>query len=510
MKNKDFKPKDKNLGIRIILKTEDKAPVLLEHIRRLNKIVNCASRQLLEPMQDATIIDEFKRKDDSVQRQTNFLKLKYCSENSKASNAQKMFSQSYPIRDCMNRYGYELSRIERMAYGMAAKFYVGMSQRNGSNGAEIYESKNAPTTGNFKSIHYIDGMANFRFDKNVPVEFEKTRSNKLTLVKYCVVNIKTHLGNMEFEFVVRDSQTQNLLNFFKRKRVLNSAPIEGNFVANLKFNSNGTIDKERTTFHFVVNNTEPYIWSYEAETTLGIDFNKRKDVFVVFSDDEIANINVKHQVELNKLISERTEIEKQIADSLKSVEIVPVERTGYRKFKTRKNEKQFRHKLKSKERRKLRLRWLQLGKLIEQDIIKCQYVEQIISEAQKRKAVLAIDDVKFAQNTGFGHSQLKALLVKRCNELNIPHVLVTTKFTSQICHECYKKGVIARLGRNDSFNLVSCSHCQSNYDADRNAAKIIAEFGSEIWNERKYSRPNWKDAQPKFKDYSNLDDDVLF
>lgn len=495
-----------NIGIRNILIAKENAPVLLEHIRRLGKIVNCASTKLLPLMKDESIFYTYNDRE-----YTRFLRIANIGEDSRASKTQEFFRKEASITECMQENNYTLSRIERMAYGMAARFYTGMSRRNSHSKNTTYESSNAPTTNNFKSIHYLDGMASYAINGN-ELHFEKSRNNGLVKCTNAKIKITTHVGRLTFEFCVREKQIELFKEFIKRKRKGNTAPVEGNLIANLKFKNDGSVNARKTTFHFVVNHQINFIKAYEPECFLGIDFNQRKDVFVVFSDDNIPNINVRHQLDLNNIIKQRADIEREIAASLVKHEIEPRERTGYRKFAKRKNEKQFRHAKKSEDRRVLRLQWKKLGKQIEKELIKANYVNEILNHVQEYRAVLCIDNLGLGKSVGFGHSQLKELLIKECNRKRIPYVLVDTRFTSQICHHCLvETKKTHRLGRHKQFDKVSCNRCKQNYDADRNAAKIIAFRGEEIYDDKKITMPNgWKEKQPEYKNFNELDNDINF
>ena len=484
-------------GLRIILNVPYKQKtVLLEHMHRLGLLINKTSLNMYDLMSNETLVKHtFKGVDEELSLY-NLLKRR-TSPSNRGSVAQKHMNTLAPIHLYAEQLGYKSSRIERMAYGMATKFYVGMDKRNGDYKNEFYEASSAPVTKNNRAIHYIDGMARFsNFRHGNTIDFGQKQRNKLVKVNDVSVKIKTHVGEIEFEFFVQNRQKE-LLQEFLTAKTSGSSPtnpaIEGNLVANLKYKKDGTIDEYRTTFHFVVLATTEQTYAYVPETTLGFDLNQRKDVFVVFSDDDLPNINVRNQTSFNKLIDERKEVVRKIENS-----------------KLNKTSADY-VSINSRQRRKLRIKWHKLDTKIHDELTKQGYAQLVIEYAKHRKALLAIDDVTFGNHTGWGHSQLKLQIINECIKQGIPYVLVNTAFTSQICYHCLEtENKICRTGRSSDAERVSCNNCHQVFDADKTAAKVIAHIGLQEWSGKKFKRPDWNNARKlRFVQYE-LDNDYNF
>lgn len=479
------------VGIRVVLNLDyQQKHVMLEHIRRQNLLINKASRNMYEMMSQETAVSLAQvSKTGKVVEETGvniFDTLKRSSESMKASKAQRYFNILNPIHEYAVELGYNSSRIERMCYGMAAKFYTGMDRRNGDYKVNYYDSPNFPTMNNFAATHVIDGMA--KFVTNDTFATFDVRRKRLSRCNNITASVKTHVGNVEVPFCIRTAQLEHF------QKYLDSKPqktIEGNLIVEKKYNQDGSVNAYLSSYHFMVMVEVEELYQYDPECVLSMDFNQRKDVFCVFNLDDIPTLNVVNQRNFNGLLTARQLIQKEINDSLK--------KEG---------------RWQSKDRRYLRLYWKHLGHLITQNIRDNHYAESIVRNAEERHALLAIDDIRLSDKAGFGHYQMKEELVKLCVSRKVPYILVPTPHTSTDCNNCFQEtGKYIQTGRSKDKELISCASCNAIYDADKNAAKNIADDAIDIWNSansrRKRPTSKNRNTRPKFVE-NMLDKDVIF
>jgi hypothetical protein len=468
-----------NKGIRIVLNVPyDEKPELLEHISRVNELIRYASKELYPFVANVTEVEDKKHGKMSILELIR--KLKTTLPYTLQTHSRNLFN----LKAKMKELGYSGSGFERMICGMVGKYYKGMDKRNGDFKVPVYQSRCAPSCKKYKSVHYWDGMGVFKFTYGDVLEFQEIR-HKLSKCVSHQVELKTYAGVKSLHFSVRTNQThlvQEYLN--KRSKTKKNPYIYGNLVPNLKFNQDGTINPYKTTFHFVINHSYEEDFAYVPTQALGFDLNQRKDVFAVFSDNRIGDINLTNQNKLNDLIEERKKINAKIDNRRLS-------------------------NLNSRQRQGFRNRWKKLDNLICKEIKELGIIDRIINFARTNQYLVAIDALAFGDKSGFGQSQFIHLLKEALEKEKIPFVVVKTKFTSQICNECLNQNIEARTGRNDKQDSISCTRCRKNYHADKNAAKNIAFFGWRLWSTGEDKRPNWPDRKVKYQDFS-FDKDVLF
>lgn len=213
---------------------------------------------------------------------------------------------------------------------------------------------------------------------------------------------------------------------------------------------------------FIVRAKVPFYWSYQPTTFLGIDINKRKDVFLVDSDSNIEP----HSPELVEIISEIKKLNKEI----KSKEI------------------------KTKQRKRRRLRWKKLHKKMDKLIQ--SYVFKLIKKTIKNNSCLCIDNITTGTTNGsYGQDKLIPSLIKECENRRIPHVVVPPGYSSRLC-SC---GTLLPIkARSKDKKDITCENCGTK-DADINGAKNIAFFGSYIWQHGLQRFYDWRKGKVDLK-----------
>jgi len=204
---------------------------------------------------------------------------------------------------------------------------------------------------------------------------------------------------------------------------------------------------------FVVAVDVPFVLKYEVVSTLSFDLNKTAEDNVVCNDGEIIPSSAL-MVDLVKKI-------KKINESLDGDKKLPVSQ----------------RKLRSKQRRPLRLEWKRLHKQLKNE---CRKVAlRLVEKAEESKSLMCIDSVKTGQTMGtFGQDHIIPELQKECENRGIPFYVVPCRNTSRRCPEC---GHIHADNRKDTktFKCVSCGH---EADAQLNAAINIAHIGQMLYD----------------------------
>lgn len=189
---------------------------------------------------------------------------------------------------------------------------------------------------------------------------------------------------------------------------------------------------------------------YIPEGTLSFDFNKRKDVFLVFSD----GTKIGRDESMEFLIKENNDVNKE-----------------FRKSQGKD----------SSRNRALNIKRIEMHKLLKQRM--STLVNDIIhNKVIPNKLLVAIDDLTDKKNTSFGQYEFKEILIKELIRLKIPFVLVPTPFTSKICSYCsdFVNGKFYLVER-PSPEIMRCTNCGKVCDADENAANNIAIDGEYLF-----------------------------
>lgn len=213
---------------------------------------------------------------------------------------------------------------------------------------------------------------------------------------------------------------------------------------------------------FVARAKIPIHWKYLPNNFIGIDINKRKDVFCVDSNLEIYP----RSLELEDIISQLKKLNKEI---------------NSREIKT-----------KQRKRRRLRVQKLhrKMDKLIQ------SYVNKLIQKTVSTFSCLCIDSITTgAQNGSYGQDKLIPSLIKECENRRIPHVCVPPGYSSRLC-SC--GGLLPTKARSKDKKEISCPDCGTQ-DADINGAKNIALFGSYIWQHGLQRFYDWRKGKVDLK-----------
>jgi transposase len=217
--------------------------------------------------------------------------------------------------------------------------------------------------------------------------------------------------------------------------------------------SGNLINNNNNTYIFAARGKCPINWLYVPIASLGIDINKSPQNFVTLSN----NIKIPH----NELIIKQCKTINTLNRLLK-------DKSG--------------STIKSKKRRHVRRAWKNVHRALLKSVSKI--VNNIINDAIANKLLLCIDTANTgAKNGTYGQDKFISLLINGCENKGIPFVLVPTFFTSQRCSICGQQG--KRKG--EAFTCI----CGAFLDADINAAKNIADFGTHIWNNGIVSFKEW-------------------
>jgi transposase len=232
---------------------------------------------------------------------------------------------------------------------------------------------------------------------------------------------------------------------------------------------------------FIVAVDVPFKQLYIPICYLGFDLNKTEADWIVLSDG--TKISAPDNV--SQLFSEIKEINKCLDQDKK----LPIAQRKYR----------------SKQRRKLRLRWKKLHGILRNQIR--EVAEKIINKAISKKAHLCIDSVKCGQTMGtFGQDHLIPLLQTMCENRGVPFHVVPCKDTSKRCSEC---GHIATENRVDTETFI-CQKCGVHLDAQQNGAYNVEHVGKRL-NEANIPYGNWSKnkVETLIKKYSDQVTEVL-
>lgn len=453
----------KTSGIKcnLILTLEEKK-LILEFVKRFSLLCNHASRNFSEILQNVEIFNTIKNAGYSTAIK---------------STADKVMRDYAPIDDKREELGFKLKIFNRMAAHMAAKYYIGFDARNGTYDDETVKLSSIPSTSNYKSVHLLDNCGRFTILPK-DFEFDQPYKNNLAKCNNAKINLAMHNGERhEFQFAVRKVHTDLI------KQLVNK-PVYGNLIVKLRYNRDNTINISKTHFAIMVmvkHEVEPL---YQPIGAVGVDFNERKSVFAVFSDENFQAIDVRNDTVHLQLIKDIKDTQEQIKNSFGIMD--------------------------SKSRRILRLKWKSLLEQSKQHMYK-HYVLPLVNQLIEYEYLICIDDLKFPDKSGFGYYQFKEMLLNECYKRNIPHVLVPTWHTSTDCNYCFQTtGRYVQTGRSKELDKVSCPKCKNVYHADINAAKNIRDDGLNIWNDKKRTRPNKSNRaeRPKYFDYEF--EEILF
>lgn len=190
---------------------------------------------------------------------------------------------------------------------------------------------------------------------------------------------------------------------------------------------------------------------YNPTTILANDLNKTKDSWNVFNDGSI--------IVADKNITTLTDKIRDLNKLLDQDKKLPVSK----------------RQLRSKQRRKIRLAWIDAHKKLRGIILKT--AKDICDKAIESNSLLCIDSVKTGQKNGtFGQDHLIATLQTMCENNGIPFYVVPCANTSRRCSEC---GYIDKDNRVDT-NTFKCQKCNHQCDAQLNGAINIAYQGSRL------------------------------
>lgn len=344
------------------------------------------------------------------------------------------------------KLGLRTSTNERLAAAIAARFYHGYGQRNGTKkDVWTYALPKLPAiTRQNKAVHVKDSV------------LRKFVDGDKIIVSPEVKNEQQYLENVRFELQGLFGKIYELKGKILSKHVhlLQFLDLKENVDCNIFLTRNGNIT-------IIVKIEEEYTLTYEPTQTLGIDFNKRPDVFVSMSDGVF--------IPLTHEINENIKCVKEADENIHAVKS-------------------------AKLRQAFRNQWKQCRKNLRHSLTNIAH--EIITKAINTKSLLAIDGVTQAQGS-FGHAELKEALVKRCHKENIPFVIVPSAHTSSDCAYCYNhSGQYYPVARSKDFERISCDHCGKNYNADINAAQNIANDGKYIFFNTNTDFPKDKFGRP--------------
>lgn len=330
--------------------------------------------------------------------------------------------------------GLRTSTNERLAAALAGRFYHGYGQRNGdmAEGKWEYKLPNLPAiTRQNKAIHVKDSVLRKFVDGDEIITSTKQTKNEQVLIENVRFELQGLFGKIyEFKVLIPNNQV-HLLKFLSNK---------SNVDCNIFFiNGNLTI---------VFKVEEEYELAYEPVSTLGLDLNKRENVFAAMSDGEIIQLtsDLRDNILLVKSLDEKIHEVKE-----------------------------------SKLRRNYRIQWKKARKELSKKFE--PIMKRIISKVEDNKYLLAIDGVTQAKNGSFGHAELKEELVRICKKKNLPFIIVPSAHTSSDCSYCFERSKeYNQVSRSKDFKHISCNVCEKTYHADINAARNIAHDGEYIFN----------------------------
>lgn len=191
---------------------------------------------------------------------------------------------------------------------------------------------------------------------------------------------------------------------------------------------------------------------YNPEHTMSFDINKTTEDWLVFN----GGGRIPHPEKALKLIENIREINKLL--------------------KVDKNKKVSERMYKSKQRSKIRYKWIDMHRELKNEIAKVAAF--ICNAAIKNKSLLCIDSVKTGQSNGtFGQDHLIPMLRTMCENRGIPFYIVPCKNTSRRCSVC---GYIDKENR-ISTNEFCCQDCGYQCDAQLNGADNIAFSGNKLF-----------------------------
>jgi len=331
------------------------------------------------------------------------------------------------------KLGLRTSTNERLAAAIAARFYHGYGQRNGTKkDVWTYALPKLPAiTRQNKAVHVKDSV------------LRKFVDGDKIIVSPEVKNGQQYLENVRFELQGLFGKIYELKGKILSKHVhlLQFLDLKENVDCNIFLTRNGNIT-------IIVKIEEEYTLTYEPTQTLGIDFNKRPDVFVSMSDGVF--------IPLTHEINENIKCVKEADENIHAVKS-------------------------AKSRQAFRNQWKQCRKNLRHSLT--NIANEIITKAIVTKSLLAIDGVTQASNGSFGHAELKEMLVKICKQKKVPFVIVPSAHTSSDCSYCFEReGAYNQVARSKDFEKVSCEVCGCNYNADTNAARNISHDGEYIFN----------------------------
>jgi transposase len=216
---------------------------------------------------------------------------------------------------------------------------------------------------------------------------------------------------------------------------------------------------------YIARTKEPIKWKYEPKDVVGIDLGKRPEVFCYWSNGTI----ISQSVQLIQLIREMKLLNSEINN----------------KKKKDKDGNKIIGALNTKQRKRRRLRLKKMHK--QQQKMIDVYVKELIDYAEKNELMVAVDDAKTGtQNGSYGQDKFIDDAIKYLENKNIPHVLVPSPHTSEMCHKCN-----ANCVRDKDFKETTCPNC-GKMNADFNGAKNVARFGWKMWNEGTKKFYTWK------------------
>lgn len=441
--------RNRKTGIRFNLIPQD---CTIQDVRNFmkaqRKLTNYASTKLLELMQD----------DESICKEILSL-----NGGTLMGVSQRILVDKTDFRQYRESLGFSLSINERIATSVAARFYLGYAKRNGvmKNGKWINALPEKPAiTRQNKAIHLIDGA--FKIFVNGEITIINERKNGLV-----------DLSNISFQLRGLDGVRHNFSasipkKQFKLLKFLNIRDTN-NCCCNMFFVGD--------VLTIVVLIDEKYELTYDHQTVLGIDFNRRSDVFITMSDGAI----IKRPQSISDLVKEISDLDSAIGKAENS-----------------------------KKRSPFRRCWQTKRKQLRKELM--QIAQQIIDKTISQKALLCVDGVTMAQTGTFGHAELKESILKLCRQHKIPFVIVPSAHTSSDCAICGEDGIYHPVGRSANMEIVSCDRCKKNYHADINAAKNIALDGKKIFDRTdadlvkvKSDRPTSKQRKkPVFTNYEHF------
>ena len=192
---------------------------------------------------------------------------------------------------------------------------------------------------------------------------------------------------------------------------------------------------------------------YDPETMLGFDINKDLKSWIWFSDGAVITPNAK----IKSLIKEIKKLNDQL-DKDKKIKVQD-------------------RKLRSNQRRPIRLKWVEAQRKLNSEISKV--CEGIVDKAIKMKSLLCIDSVTGGQKMGtFGQGDIIKNLQTMCENSSVPFYVVPCRNTSRRCASC---GHVAKENRTDTDNF-ECVDCGYKCNAQQNGADNVAHQGSRMCN----------------------------